>query len=206
MFGKALLMLGIALTMSQVTLAKDYYATPSGAGNQNGLSWENAFSESKVKNDDIPDMLMLPGDVLHLGSGTYSQTIILESSGTPLDPKRIVGENTGGGLPLMDLGDWFPATHTGTTGSAISFKNAASYWSIENLIIRDVRHGVKTETPPAGQYLGITLRNLTIRNCQHPVYIFEAKGWLIENIDAREYTKQGFHFRYIGTMTASRST
>src|SRR6185369_16363221 len=37
-------------------------------------------------------------------------------------------------------------------------------------------------------------RNLTIRNCEHAMYIYDAANWLIENINAREYAKQGVRF------------
>src|SRR5438128_16299 len=203
MFGKVLFVLGIVLTLSQVSLAAtDYYATPSGAGSGDGLSWSNAFSQSQIDDPrpgmSVVDSRMQPGDVLHLGSGTYTLPIHLDSSGTSSSLKRIIGENTGSGLPLMDLGNWSrtddPSNHT-WAWSAIGFGNAASYWSIENLIIQDVRYGIKTDDlSTAGQYSGIALRSRAIRNCEHPIYIYDANGWLIENIDAREYLKHGFRF------------
>jgi hypothetical protein len=193
MFCKVLLIIGFGLTVAQATLARDYYATPTGAGSRDGSNWANAISQSQMEN--VLDSSMLPGDVLHLGSGTYSQAIHVDSIGTASSPKRIVGEDTGGGLPIIDMGSW-DRTAPGTTGawSAIGFGNLASYWIIEKLVIQDVRHAVKTDDLPSGQFSGITLRNLTIRNCRHPMYISDAKDWLIENIKASEYTKHGIRF------------
>ena len=50
MFGKALLIIGFGLTLAQATLAKDYYATPTGAGNRDGSNWENAISQTQIEN------------------------------------------------------------------------------------------------------------------------------------------------------------
>lgn len=192
MFGKALFVIAVALTISQAGLASDYYATPAGAGSLNGSNWANALSQSQIGN--VLDTTMQAGDVLHLGSGAYSQAIHLLSSGTASSPKRIIGESTGGSLPVMDMGTWSRSNPTGGAPFAISFGNGASYWSIENLIIQDVVRAVRTDDLITSQCVGITLRNLSIRNCEHPVYVFYAQGWLIENVKAREYSKQGFRF------------
>jgi hypothetical protein len=197
MVGKVLLVVGFVLTLAQSSLATDYYATPSGAGLQNGSNWANAFSQSKIDPSDgtpsVVDSVMLAGDTLHLGSGTYSQPIILDSSGAPLNPKRIVGENTGGGLPIMDMGNWSPSPPGNGADRAIGFRNAASYWVIEGLVIQDAQHGVRTENLDAEQqYVGTTLRGLTIRNCEYGIVITDAKDWLIEKITATQYTKHGF--------------
>ena len=189
---RALITLSLGLTLSQVSLARDYYATPSGAGSQDGSSWCNAFPQSQMEN--ALDSSMQPGDALHLGSGTYSQAIHIDSSGAAFNNKRIVGEDTGGGLPLMDMGNWSRSAPATGVWSAIGFGNAAGYWSIENLIIQDVIHAIRTDNLTTSQNFGITLRNLTIRNCEHPLYVFNAKDWLIENIKASQYTKHGFRF------------
>ena len=192
MFGKALMILATVLTLSQISSATDYYATPSGAGNGNGSSWANALPQSQMEN--ALDATMPPGDVLHLGSGTYSQPIHLDSSGTASSPKRIIGESTGGGLPIMDMGNWSRSNPTVGTWSAIGFANAASFWSIENLVIQDVVYAIRPSDPFTGQHVGITFRNLTIQNCEHALYIYDAKNWQIENIIARAYAKQGIRF------------
>lgn len=189
---RALLTLGLGLVLSQASLAGDYYATPSGAGSQDGSSWCNAFSQSQIEN--ALDSSMQPGDVLHLGSGTYSQAIHIDSSGAAFASKRLAGEDTGSGLPIIDMGNWSRSNPTSGAWSALGFGNAASYWIIENLVIQDVVHGIRTDDLSSGHYFGIALRNLTIRNCRHPLYIFDAKNWQIENSKAREYTKHGFRF------------
>ena len=198
MFGRALLILGFVLTLAESGLATDYYATPSGAGLQNGTSWANAFPQSRIDGTpSVVDSVMVAGDVLHLGSGTYSQPINLDSSGAASSLKKIIGEDTGGGLPILDMGNWSrddPSNTAGNKWSAIGFRNAASHWSIENLFIQDVVYAVRPGGTFTGQHVGIVLRNLTIRNCEHALYIYDAKDWLIEGVLAKEYTKQGFRF------------
>ena len=189
---RALITLSFGLALSQASLAGDYYATPSGAGSQNGSSWCNALSASQIEN--TLDSSMQPGDVLHLGSGTYSQAIHIDSSGAAFTSKRIVGEDTGSGPPVIDMGNWSRMAPTVGAWNALGFGNAASYWIIENLVIQDVVHGIRTDDLTTSQYFGITLRNLTLRNCRHPMYIFDAKNWQIENCKAKEYTKHGFRF------------
>lgn len=189
----ALLVIGTVLTLSQANFATDYYMTPSGAGSGNGSSWSNALQQSQMEN--VLDTSMQPGDVLHLGSGTYSQAIHLDSSGTASNPKRISGESTGSGLPIMDMGTWSPSPNPAAGPPyAISFGNGTGYWTIENLVVQDAVRGIRTDDLVTSQCVGITLRNLTIRNCEHPVYIFYAKNWLIENVRATEYSKHGFRF------------
>ncbi len=189
---KTLLLIGTVLTLSQANFATDYYMTPSGAGSGNGSSWPNALSQSQM--DTLLDATMQPGDVLHLGSGTYTQAIHFDSSGTPSNPKRISGESTGAGLPTIDSGTWSRSNPASGPPYAISFGNGISHWTIENLVIQDAVRGIRTDDLVTSQCLGITLRNLTIRNCEHPLYIFYAKDWLIENVRAREYSKHGFRF------------
>ena len=187
------MMIGIGLILSQTGLAGDYYATPSGAGLQDGSNWANAFSQSQIDGTpSVVDSVMLAGDTLHLGSGTYSQTIHLSSSGTASSPKRIIGEDTGGGAPLIDMGNWSRTNRTSGANRAIGFGNAASYWVIENLSIRDALHGVRTDNLSAGQYVGITLRSLMIRNCRYGLVISDANEWLLEGVTALEYIKHGF--------------
>jgi hypothetical protein len=190
---RALIIVGLGLVLSQASLAGDYYATPSGAGLQNGSNWANAFSQSQIDGTpSVVDSVMVAGDTLHLGSGTYSQTIHLSSSGMASSPKRIIGEDTGGGLPLMDMGNWSRTNRASGTNRAIGFGNAASHWIIENLIIQDALHGVRTDNLDGSQYIGITLRSFTIRNCRYGIVISDAKEWLIEKVTALEYTKHGF--------------
>lgn len=120
---RALITIGLGLTLSQVSLATDYYATPSGAGSQDGSSWCNAFSQSQVEN--ALDSSMQPGDVLHLGSGTYSQAIHIDSSGAAFTNKRLVGEDTGSGLPVIDMGNWSRTSPTSGAWSTLGQSSVA---------------------------------------------------------------------------------
>jgi len=193
MLGKAFVILGIVLTLSQASRASDFYMTPSGAGSGDGSSWSNARPQSQLERTLDTDMQ--PGDVLHLGSGIYSQAIHIDSSGSAPSLKRVVGESTGGGLPIFDMGTWSPSPNPATGPPfAISFGNGAGYWTIENLIIQDVVHGIRTDNTNTALCVGITLRSLTLRNCRYAIGISDARNWLIENVKATEYTKHGFRF------------
>ena len=69
------------ITMGTVEAEGNYYVTVSGAGNKNGMSWENAFSADQMwkklhlaGTDDATDdakLAAIDGAVFHLGAGTY---------------------------------------------------------------------------------------------------------------------------------------
>src|SRR5687767_4488712 len=85
--------------------AADLYMTPSGAGSFDGSNWTNALPKTQLP--AALNTTMQPGDSLHLGSGNYgNSTLTVTSSGTPDRRKRVVGEDTGNGLPVFDGGNW----------------------------------------------------------------------------------------------------
>src|SRR5207247_678751 len=98
--------------------ATEWYATPNGAGTMDGSRWCNALPQTAIggKLASMP-----PGDGLHLSSGTYNVSnnpIDITTSGSADNPKRLTGENTGGGMPILD-GSWSPDAPDAGTQYAI---------------------------------------------------------------------------------------
>ncbi|MEZ0300047.1 MAG: hypothetical protein ACAI35_26640 [Candidatus Methylacidiphilales bacterium] len=97
---KSILLCGLLLPAMPMRAA-DLYILPSGAGNKNGSSWENARPGTRDDFQAAWDSLS-PGDTLHVGSGTYDGPGIKASKGGAQDkPLRLVGVDRGSGLPLL---------------------------------------------------------------------------------------------------------
>ena len=70
------------ITMGTVEAEGNYYVTVEGAGNKNGMSWENAFSAEQMWKKlhlagtdaatDEAKLAAIDGAVFHLGAGTYN--------------------------------------------------------------------------------------------------------------------------------------
>lgn len=90
--------------------AADRHVLPRAAGAADGSSWADALGP-----EAIPDLVgggLEPGDALRLGSGTYRAAgWSLRLAGTAEAPITIQGEDTGGGLPLIE-GSWAKAAPT----------------------------------------------------------------------------------------------
>lgn len=178
--------------------AADIYMTPNGSGSQDGTSWANAKPASQMWT--VFDSVLVAGDVLHLGSGNYGNNRIQpKSSGTSTNRIRVVGEEypAGGGLPVFDSANWVRSNPAAGDWDCIdlnyktvgSTTTGASYWTIENLILKNCQRAVSTTNGTTYLRNNITLRNLTISDCQHAFYLVNCDNLLIENCTMTHYTK-----------------
>jgi hypothetical protein len=166
--------------------AADFYMTPSGAGTATGLNFDNALPKSELS--DTLNVSMAAGDTLYLGSGEYGSTAIgLSTNGTSTQRKRIIGVDTGNGVPHFDgNGEWDRSDPDSGQWSIINL--SGSYWSIENLELSGVVYAIRGAVPVTG----VDFKNLVIHHVRHGVYVEFLTDALFENIVMTEYTKHGF--------------
>jgi hypothetical protein len=192
--------LPIAATLAlfvTTSLARDYYVLPSGAGSKNGSSWANAYawSDSSFNSGNILNTVMKPGDRLLMGSGTYGsgKTIFLTSSGTSSARKTVEGVDRGGGLPIIDGGSWSRTNPSSGSWTAISIQpSGPDYWTIKNLILQDVQHGIYADSNMTTQAVGLQFVDITIRNVRYGAYVRSIDSGLFRRVEVRKYTKHGF--------------
>lgn len=168
--------------------AANYYMTPGGAGTKSGASYANAYAYSQRAT--VLNTTMVAGDTLYLGSGTYNGPIGISSSGTSSSPKRLVGQDTGTGKPVIDGGTWARTAPTSGQWQTLSLNGGSSYWIIENLVLKDSRYCV--DAPVGGTRTGFILRDLEIRNVGHGMYLRDCDNFTIERCTVKQYTKHGF--------------
>jgi Right handed beta helix region len=140
---KHLFLLLFAFGSFTLSFAADYYVSPSGNDSNPGSSGAPWLTLQYAVDQ------LQPGDVLHVGSGTYNEKITLNVSGTAGNPIQITG---GFPLPVID-------------GSGLTAQNALiditdqSYITINQLELQDNvmndAQGILVE----GNCQGITLSN-----------------------------------------------
>lgn len=177
--------------------AASYYATPSGAGSQNGSSWANAFPQSQIQ---TAITALAAGDTLHLGSGTYSLTSLdITGSGSAGNPKTILGVDTGGGVPLFQ--GTFNVNNNANGARFISFPGAAHYWVLKNLSFKN--HPFVIDLPLSGTTdtlrSNLTFESLAFDSIEDGIRIFNANNVTVKNCTVVRYTKKAFR---IGDYTS----
>ena len=165
--------------------AASYYLLPTAAGTGNGSSWANALGKTSLS--ATINTTMVAGDTLFLGSGAYgTSTIPLASSGTSVSRKTITGVDTGSGLPVFESNNWVRTNPDAGQSSIIN--GSGSYWTIENLNLRECQYAVRLSTANNG----LTFRNLLIERVRHGFYVSNQDNMVIENCSVLGYSKHGF--------------
>ena len=114
----------------------DLYVTPEGAGRRNGADWANALPGNAPGTLQAAWDALQPGQTCRVGSGIYvGVSLSIGTGGTSADkPKRLAGEDTGGGLP------WFVGTFQpddpGKGPTLLSLTNEVKYCEFANLQAR----------------------------------------------------------------------
>jgi hypothetical protein len=181
---------------ASTSLARDYFITPNGAGSKNGSSWANAYSwsDSATNTGTILNQTMEAGDRLLMGSGTYDsgKSIYLNSSGTSSARKTVEGVDRGGGLPVIDGGNWSRTNPDNGTWSLVSLNgNGPDYWTVKNLVLRDAQHGIYAASKMTSQAVGNQFIDITIRNVRHGVFVRSTDSVLFRRVNMFSYAKQG---------------
>jgi hypothetical protein len=72
--------------MQSARAATNWYVTPTGAGNRNGQSWQNAFASVQKALDVVQ-----PGETIYLGDGDYYEAVVTKRRGAANAPITITG-------------------------------------------------------------------------------------------------------------------
>lgn len=181
------------LTLLTSVFATPYYATPSGAGTMTGGSWANAYSQAQLA---TAVAALTPGDILYLGSGTYTNpSFLLSSSGTSGSPKSIIGVDTGSGLPLMQ-GNWNETTPAASGGSAYCIRFSTiedghvAYWVVKDLRISRYLQAVTANS--IASYSNLTLDNIDADTVRDGIAMINWTNCVVKNCDIIRHTKKGF--------------
>lgn len=171
----------------------DVYVTPAGAGAATGVDWDNAYPATQLQTavNELP-----AGQTVHLGSGTYTNgNLIINSSGTEGAPKRIIGVDTGGGLPLFQ-GVYVVDSQSGA--AFLRFPGAAHYWEIKNLRFRNYRYVLDMSLVGTTFDLRshLLFENLAMDSIEDGVRIRNATQITIKNCSAIRYTKKAFRIGF----------
>ena len=182
---------GIAIDdLAYDTTGGDYYLTVSGAGAQDGSNWANALPASQLST--VLNTTMAPGDTLFIASGNYgNRTISLTASGTPGNPKSILGVDTGGGVPVFDSANWTRNDPDAGQYSVISLGTGVSHWTIANLALRNCQFAVRGTTSNPDR-TGLTFRDLDIQLVRHGFYLSDCDDMIIEDCSVTRYTKHAY--------------
>ena len=187
------LLAGICLLASVSVSAADRYATPAGAGSKNGTSWANAYDQALLQ---TAITATVAGDTLYLGSGDFTgKGYSISGSGTSGAKRRIVGVDTGSGLPRF-LGTFVLTSSANTNNVVFNFPGAASHWEIRNLRFR--QHGFPIDMPASGTTY--TLRsnllfdNLDFERVEDAIRIKNAENITVSNCDVFQHTKKAFRY------------
>ncbi len=148
--------------------AGDLFLTPDGAGSRTGADWANALS------GNAPGVLQAAWDALpagracRLGSGLYANlSLKVTSGGTgPTALKRLVGEDTGRGLPWL-VGDWNPKDLE-RGASFLSLSKGVSYCSFEGLRLVRYQHVMFSKH---GRHVGLRLRDVCAYELRFGVFL-----------------------------------
>ena len=139
-----------------IAAGNDVYVTPTSAGSKDGSSWDNAAPGNGVGALQAAWNATGEAKTCHVGSGLYTQqSLQITAGGHDIHtPKRLLGEDTGGGLPV------FRSTWTKDDPShGASFVEAAagaSYWWLQDLKVEHYQLVVRL----LGQNVGLHILNV----------------------------------------------
>ncbi len=170
---------------------QNYYATPTGAGAQDGTSWTNAWPQAQIQTAVNG---LGAGDTLNLGSGTYTITsLVINSSGEPGNPKSIVGVDTGGGRPLFQ-GSFNIANDAGGA-RFIHFPGAAHHWAFRNLAFRNHPWVINMSLVASGNDTlrsNLVFDTLSFDTIEDAIRLYNVNHVEVVNCTAIRYTKKAF--------------
>jgi hypothetical protein len=182
---------------------RDCYLTPQGAGSMDGSSWDNAFPGDLTNGLQRAWDATGPTNTLHVGSGTYTvpQTLSVSTGGSDrFHPKKLVGEDTGGGLPVF-RGNWSLTNQI--SRRLIDVLVGVSFWQIQDIRIENYRYPIYAR----GQNVGVRILNVNMTNMEDGVYLWgmpsgsgsdpnvASHDVVIKDSNFSNYTKSGTRFR-----------
>lgn len=174
--------------------AADYHMTLSGAGSQNGQGWANAYAASQM--NSVLNTTMSPGDTLYIAgaSGEFNvNKITLSTSGTAGNPKRIVGVDTGNGLPVLRR-TWVETAPESGSDRIFELGSGVSHWEISDLGLRNVLVAVYAGNSTTAR-TGLVFRNLDIQYVLHGFYLSACDDMLIEDCSVVRYAKHAYRLQ-----------
>lgn len=190
----------LLITAPRALAAASVYLTVTGAGAQDGSSWNDAYSVARLQHAVTA---LAGGDTLNLGSGTYPVTtpILIAGSGTAGHPKTIRGVDTGGGLPLLQ-GDYdvnVPASVAAGSENDICFTfgtGPVAWWQLKDLRLKNyswaIRLGLSGTTDTLRTHL--TFDNLDGDSVEDFIQIHNASQVVIKDCDVIRYCKKAFRY------------
>ncbi|WFB35171.1 hypothetical protein P3T73_13480 [Kiritimatiellota bacterium B12222] len=193
-----------ALLLSFSLQAADLYMLPQGAGDQNGVDWDNALSYEQGENGLQEAWEKLgAGDTLFLGGGAYTaKRTTLSADGTKAeDVKTLKGVTLNGQRPVF-TGDW-QKEDKGKGFPMLTIASGSTWWAIENLVIKNCREAVTTASP--GRVSNGRIVDVDVEGTRD-AFIFLGGAYAskpeigthnieIRDCDVLHYTKRGFRFR-----------
>ncbi|BDD00822.1 hypothetical protein PEPS_31020 (plasmid) [Persicobacter psychrovividus] len=136
------------------------YVTASGAGEQDGSSWENAIEGNREGGLNAAWALLGETGTMMIEGGLYDvpQTLNINNSGASATGMKIIeGVDKGAGLPVFE-GVWQEGDNS---VSFIRASTNASFWAVKNIIIKNYANGIETR----GRHETIEINNVTVDNC-----------------------------------------
>ncbi|MDF3056730.1 MAG: hypothetical protein K0R17_945 [Rariglobus sp.] len=204
----ALLICGGLAAMGAPSLsAADFHVLPEARGSGDGSSWANAAAAPAADGWGAEIARLAPGDALRVGSGAYPKVKFgVGKGGAKGAPIVILGEDTGGGLPVF-RGSWAkekPAAGEifctiGLNAGFVTIKNlrienylAAIVTSggneglvISGLEVKDVRMGVTFKNNARADNPSTWTRDVLVENCTFQGFTKSALRWEGGNRDFR---------------------
>ena len=156
-----------------------------------GSSEANAFPSNSMS--AVLNSTMGPGDTLYVVSGDYGATQMrIESDGTASQPKRIVGIDSGAGIPhFSGNGVWKRSEPESGQWRLIILDG--SHWQIENLELSGVRQAISNESDDSASH--IEFRDIQIHDVRHGIFLSNVDDSSFENVSVTHYTKHGFRLQ-----------
>ncbi|MCX7006330.1 MAG: hypothetical protein NTY53_03620 [Kiritimatiellaeota bacterium] len=146
----------------------DLFVTPTGAGQRDGSSWENALPGNAPGVLQAAWDALAPGRTCRVGSGVYAGVGLAIASGGsgPDKMKRLAGEDTGQGLPWL-VGTWNPAKPEGGS-TFISLKSEVAHCAFENLRLARYQFSFFSQK---GRHVGLRIRNCHLHEFRYGIFL-----------------------------------
>lgn len=179
----------LSLTWFSFALSADFYATPAGAGQKDGSTWDDAVSV--VMLSDTINKLR-PGDTLLLGSGDYAgASLEINNSGLAEAPIIIRGVDRGSGFPKLTSTWRIDAPDKGAT--AIRLGEKVAHIKLLNLRIDGYRTGIFADKTTSGKVrTHLFFFDVDVQHCRYGFYLSDCDDLEIEQCDLVRYSKHGF--------------
>jgi len=180
----------------------DLYVTPNGAGQRDGTSWQNALPGNAPGTLQAAWDALAPGRACRVGSGVYVNLALTISSGGsgPDKMKKLVGEDTGGGLPWL-VGDWNPQRPAGGL-TLLSLANEVDHCAFEDLQVVRYQSGIGSRN---GRHVGLRVRNFDVYEGRWGIFLngfahaddpdVASHDMVIEDCEFIHFTKSGIRLQ-----------